>query len=210
MLDHPLGSRHLLLKSVQISVLALLSLMVFCSTSYANVSLQHGAPRGGLSEEGGFYSFTNLPAEMVSVFAADSDELAKEILSTSEDSFSVLLAGSPGGLTLQPHSFDAGDWAHAIAVFENDVPVFFLQMRRAGSTAEVLDSSLASAAVSANLWTSTDEYFEFNPGHAIVFPVAQMQSGPASFGSAILPEPSTIAMLCLAACCFPTRLKRYV
>jgi len=170
----------------------------WCSTLHADISLNFGIPR--FPE----YTFTrNSVGGTVSVFAADTVENWEEILTTSDSSFTV-----NGVTTEQPYNLDAGDRAYAIAVYQNDLPLFFFQIRIAGSSAELLDSSLASEAVSANLWSSTDDYFEFPPGHAIIFQNFLEHSGPASFSSSILPEPTTLSMLFLATCCFPSRLLR--
>jgi hypothetical protein len=91
-----------------------------------------------------------------------------------------------------PQQLDLANWAFAIGVSDGVSLKVFLQLRLAGSSATVSDPTLANQAVAAGLWTSPNEYFEFNPGHAgVALKVGPPGTGPNSFFGFVLPEPTT-------------------
>lgn len=134
----------------------------------------------------------------------------------------------PVHLTEAPHSFDGGDWAFALGLFNETGGLdAYLQMRVAGSsatvsplvapspgfanlpetqawTAAVIADGLPQLAVSSGLWPSTDVYYEFNPGNAFVFPIVDRPNGPGDYVGLVFPEPTAgllavIALTGLAA-----------
>ena len=86
--------------------------------------------------------------------------------------------------------------AFAIGISDGSTLLAFFQMRVAGSSATVSDTSLAAQAVSLGLWTNVNAYFEFPAFHAgigLVSPGVQ-PTGPASYVSFIIPEPAGVML----------------
>ena len=128
----------------------------------------------------------------------------------------------PVHLTEAPHSFDSGDWAFALGLFDESGGLdAYIQMRVAGSSATVsplvapspgfanppetqgwiatvIAGGLPELAVSSGLWPSTDVYYEFNRGNALVFPIVDRPTGPGGYGGSVFPEP-TAGLLAVTA-----------
>jgi hypothetical protein len=87
--------------------------------------------------------------------------------------------------------------AFAFGISDGTSLLAFFQMRMAGSSATVSDTSLAAQAVAAGLWTNVNAYFEFPSSHAgigLVTPGVQ-PTGPASYHSFPIPEPASLTLL---------------
>lgn len=186
------------------------TVVLACSTLVAPaqgaVTLDLALPRSGI-----FHLDASTPAAppifIRRIRTADSDELVKTFdlpatgqgitdftLSVDPHAYNDTIAGHTpiplsAAVVKAPQDLDAGNWAMAISVYDGPLLVFFFQYRLAGASATVMDSTLATAAVDAGLWTGINDYFEFPAAHAGVSQLGTTQSGPSSFISFAIPEP---------------------
>lgn len=203
-----------------IRLMAVVSVTLSATFACGFDSLTYVFPRSGWA---GVYSDSPNPV----LAFADTDEaaqfydLSRDGFASSADfiGFADGLHGDPGSLlpvhlTVAPHSFDGGDWAFALGLFDESGGLdAYLQMRVAGSSATVSplvapaapDASLPELianistsgagglpqlAVSSGLWPSVDIYYEFDPVNAFVFPIVDRPTGPDDFQGSVFPEPT--------------------
>jgi hypothetical protein len=106
------------------------------------------------------------------------------------------LGGS--AITRPPHDIDVGDWAYGMAVLGGSSPYVvesYFQIRLAGSSAVVQDSTLAQLAVTQGRWPSIDTYIEFNPSYAYYAANGVDPVSPSDYTGSVLPEGSTATLL---------------
>jgi hypothetical protein len=144
-----------------------------------------------------------------SIRTTDTDESLKNTSLAALPAFTTTLSFSDefGGFDLStldgdvitrlPHDLDAGTWAYGIGLYEGIWLRSYAQVRLAGSTATVQHSSMAEFATSLGLWTSPDDYIEFDPSHAVLI-ASGPATGPTSFHGEPMPEPSSFALSALA------------
>ena len=106
-------------------------------------------------------------------------------------------------ITTSPHSLDAGTWAYGMALLDWPGPLEFrepivesyFQMRLAGSSAVVQDTSLAQQAVLAGRWPSVDTYIEFSARNAFYYANTNNPVGPSDYTGADIPECSSATLM---------------
>jgi hypothetical protein len=102
----------------------------------------------------------------------------------------------------EPFELYDGNWALGIGLSDETGLKAFIQFRESGSTATVLDSSLATQAVAKGLWSSVTDYFEFQTSlHATINPLDPTPNGPNDYFGQALPEPEAAALLASIAPC---------
>jgi hypothetical protein len=196
-----------------VCLMAMLEAATACSSHAVNF-LHTGAPRGGV------IIFTaDAPAPFGRQMATvDSDEPTVKLLNlpdtaTASTSFGLDLEDRTfyddlGGtisitpsqaVTQAPQALDAGNWALGIGVYESGLLTNFLQLRLQGSGATVAENQLTAQAVASGLWPGPSEYFEFPSHHAVISQLTSPATGPASFISSVLPEPSSSLLAAVAA-----------
>lgn len=124
-------------------------------------------------------------------------------------------------ITRRPDSLILGEWAVGMGLFTQELnPTFppaaetiaaYYQLRLAGSSLTVSDTSMAQEAVDAGLWPSVDTYIEFDPQtDKVYFPTTATPTGPSDYGTrfALIPEPSSVTILMLGAVCLTSRWRR--
>ena len=174
---------------------------------HAATNLEIFVPRGGIAD----FRMSGASGQPWKLVTADTDETKTMNFTsaflgqlwvnfTAGDSSPA--ADSGGLITQPPHSVDGLDWAAAMAVYNPAGQMeFYFQMRSAGSSA-VIDSAGSLLAVEASfkgLWSSPGDYFEFPLGHAMISQTTAPGSGPGSFVSSAMPEPTGGVLLCLGA-----------
>jgi hypothetical protein len=103
-------------------------------------------------------------------------------------------------ITRGPHSLDSGTWAFGMAILDwqgllaSSTVESYFQMRLAGSSAVVQDTSLAAKAVAEGRWPSVDTYIEFNQRFAF-YATGPNPTSPSDYIGSILPESSSMALM---------------
>ena len=129
------------------------------------------------------------------------------------------LDGSVASSGYEYSPFFGYDSAIGVALYENPF-VFqgtslggtirsYFQIRMAGSQATVQDTSLAADAVAAGLWSSVDDYIEFEPQYAGYGTGGYPPTGPADYGGFILPEPTSACLWAIGFAGLLARRKRH-
>jgi hypothetical protein len=106
-------------------------------------------------------------------------------------------------ITRGPHSLDSGTWAYGMAILDWPGPLelrlpiveSYFQIRLAGSSAVVQDTTLAQQAVLSGRWPSVDTYIEFNPNFAFYDANDSDPIRPSDYTGDVLPECSSAALL---------------
>ena len=84
----------------------------------------------------------------------------------------------------------------------------FFQIREQGSSAVVSNSLLSSVAVDLGLWSSVDDYIEFNRLYAFYYATNTSPDSPRDFIGSVFPEPSSLGLIASGAIGLGLRRKR--
>lgn len=121
---------------------------------------------------------------------------------------SELVPFSGATIAQAPQHLDAANWAYAVGISDGVSLRAFFQIRLAGSTATVLDTSLAAQAVAVGLWSNVNDYFEFPSNHAGISPSNSPPNGPEDYFSFVVPEPTATTLASFAALKLLSRRRR--
>ena len=166
------------------------------------------------TDENVLYTSTNGPDGATGISAGSDLHIVFNDFTIYSGVHVANLGGS--AITTPPHSLDAGTWAYGMALLDWPGPLEFrqpivesyFQIRLAGSSAVVQDTTLAQQAVLAGRWPSIDTYIEFNPLWAVYFANNMNPISPSDYTGADLPECSSATLMMIGLATGLLRRKR--